>query len=193
MTLVSEFISTQFKAIEVFAAVLSPDSRTSPVEEEVDAFEQLEMTVIERIGSRLLQQSKHFQRMDKACDHLADEVRGLAEIMADQNSRAMMIFTIVTVFFLPPGFVAAYLSMGDGPDGLDFEGLQRRFWTIAGPLTVTVWAVCLFLAFGGAMNSPLDKARATVDEWRVRRAERQATKENGVDEEESPYVVEYGV
>ncbi|KAH7358743.1 hypothetical protein B0T11DRAFT_285092 [Plectosphaerella cucumerina] len=183
MSLVTDFLSAQIKALDVVAAVLSPESRAIPDAGEAAAFEQLEMQVFNRANWHLTKQLEDLERIDKTLNDMDAEVRQRAEIMADQNSRAMMIFTVVTVFFLPPGFVAAYLSMGDGPDGLDFEGIQRRFWTIAGPLTATVWAVCIFLAYEGTESSPLLKGRAALGKWRAEREERREGKAAPVDED----------
>jgi Mg2+ and Co2+ transporter CorA len=183
MSLVTDFLSTQIKALDVVAAVLSPESRTMPNATEAAAFEQLELQVLTRANWHLTKQLEDLERIDKTLTDMDAEVRQRAEIMADQNSRAMMIFTVVTVFFLPPGFVAAYLSMGDGPDGLDFEGIQRRFWTIAGPLTATVWAICIFLAFEGTENSPLVRGQAALGKWRAEREQRRDNRGTAMDED----------
>jgi hypothetical protein len=182
MSLVTDFLSTQIKALDVVAAVFSPESRTIPGAGEAAAFEQLEMQIFNRANWHLTKQLEDLERIDETLTDMDVEVRQRAEIMAEQNSRATRIFTVVTVFFLPPGFVAAYLSIGDEPDGLDFEGIQRRFWTIAGPLTAAVWAFCIFLAFEVTENSPLLKGRAALRKGRAEREERREGKAAPMDE-----------
>jgi hypothetical protein len=81
-------------------------------------------------------------------DQLISTVHEFTEIMKDDHSRAIFVFTVVTVVFLPLSFVAAYLSMNGGPSEADAWGdTQRLFWKIAAPLAIGIGAFCLVVAW----------------------------------------------
>ncbi len=74
------------------------------------------------------------------CKTLVEAVGDWTEIMRDDNDRAILVFTVVTVIFLPLSFVTAYLSMAGGPgtDGWNF--IEARFWEVAAPLAAGIGA-----------------------------------------------------
>ncbi|KAF2874384.1 hypothetical protein BDV95DRAFT_331509 [Massariosphaeria phaeospora] len=73
----------------------------------------------------------------------------LVNIRLEDHGKAILIFTIVTIIFLPLSFVSSFFGMNFS-DIRDMETTQRLFWTIAGSLTVGTVGFALFLAFYGA-------------------------------------------
>ena len=84
----------------------------------------------------------------QSCAELADRARLLAiqnvelvETLQDDNSKAIFIFTMVTVLFLPLSFVAGFF-------GMNVVGISAttstvsHFWEIALPLTFGVVILC---------------------------------------------------
>ncbi|KAK2612698.1 hypothetical protein QQS21_001315 [Conoideocrella luteorostrata] len=78
---------------------------------------------------------------------LIDIVNSSSEITKDDHNRAIFVFTVVTVVFLPLGFVAAYLSMNGGPSNQGWDDTQRLFWRISVPLAVGVGIFCVTVAW----------------------------------------------
>ncbi|KAL9612418.1 MAG: hypothetical protein Q9167_002966 [Letrouitia subvulpina] len=66
-------------------------------------------------------------------------------LMAESNNQAILVFTIVTVVFLPLSFFTSYFGMNI--KGIaDTEKSERYFWTVCGSTTVSI--VILTLLFG---------------------------------------------
>lgn len=67
----------------------------------------------------------------------------LVEIKVEDQGKAVMVFTIVTVIFLPLSFVSSYFSMNTA--GQD----QWVFWAVALSVTFSTVVVALLVAFRG--------------------------------------------
>jgi Mg2+ and Co2+ transporter CorA len=71
----------------------------------------------------------------------------MIEVRKESNSKAIIIFTIVTVVFLPLSFVTSYLGM-NSVDIREGTFNQSLFWMIAIPsaagLIFFLWAVIKF-------------------------------------------------
>jgi hypothetical protein len=59
-----------------------------------------------------------------------------------------MVFTIVTVIFLPLSFVTSYFGMNTA-DIRDMDSRQPLFWAVAIPLTVVTVGSCLLIGYNG--------------------------------------------
>lgn len=75
----------------------------------------------------------------------------LVNIRLEDHGKAILVFTIVTIIFLPLSFISSFFGMNFS-DIRDMERTQRLFWLVAGCLTVATVGFSLFLAFyGGAI------------------------------------------
>jgi hypothetical protein len=75
----------------------------------------------------------------------------LVNIRLEDHGKAILVFTIVTIIFLPLSFISSFFGMNFA-DIRGMESTQRLFWLIAGCLTVGTVGFSLFLAFyGGAI------------------------------------------
>jgi Mg2+ and Co2+ transporter CorA len=75
----------------------------------------------------------------------------LVNIRLEDHGKAILVFTIVTIIFLPLSFISSFFGMNFS-DIRDMEQTQRLFWLVAGSLTVGTVAFSVFLAFyGGAI------------------------------------------
>ena len=107
-----------------------------------------ECKAIDKILVRIQEQTKN-------CDELLDRAKLIAiqnvqlvETFQDDNSKAIFVFTIVTVLFLPMGFVASFF-------GMNVIGISntvttlRHFWTISLSLTFGLVIPCTIAALKG--------------------------------------------
>ncbi|KAI9783672.1 MAG: hypothetical protein M1839_003520 [Geoglossum umbratile] len=78
---------------------------------------------------------------------LSSTAVGLLEIQKEDHGKAIFIFTLVTIIFLPMSFVTGYLGMNTTDIRATGRG-QGFFWAIALPLTVGVMGGALLVAFG---------------------------------------------
>ncbi|KAF3008585.1 hypothetical protein E8E13_007518 [Curvularia kusanoi] len=72
----------------------------------------------------------------------------LVNIRLEDHGKAILVFTIVTIIFLPLSFISSFFGMNFS-DIRDTEQTQRLFWLVAGCLTVATVGFSLFLAFYG--------------------------------------------
>lgn len=79
---------------------------------------------------------------------LEDQNMRLVETLADDNSRAIFIFTFITILFLPLSFVATFF-------GMNVQGINpttsttSHFWAVGAPLTGGILVICLLFVFRG--------------------------------------------
>ncbi|MCJ1397255.1 hypothetical protein MMC11_000447 [Xylographa trunciseda] len=65
---------------------------------------------------------------------------------AERQNKAILIFTIITVVFLPLSFFTSYFGMNTS-DVREMDGGQGLFWAVAGPLSFAVIALAMIFAF----------------------------------------------
>ncbi|KAF2243971.1 hypothetical protein BU26DRAFT_112090 [Trematosphaeria pertusa] len=73
----------------------------------------------------------------------------LVNIRLEDHGKAILVFTIVTIIFLPLSFISSFFGMNFS-DIRNMESTQRLFWIIAGSLTVGTVGFAIFLAFYGS-------------------------------------------
>jgi Mg2+ and Co2+ transporter CorA len=71
------------------------------------------------------------------------------DIIQEDHGKAILVFTIVSVIFLPLSFVSSYLGMNTA-DIRDMELNQALFWQVALPVTVVVVALVLVGAYNAS-------------------------------------------
>jgi Mg2+ and Co2+ transporter CorA len=102
--------------------------------------------ILKAIGGRLIDCTELRERASR----LAIQNVQLVETQLEDNGKAIIIFTVVTIFFLPPTFVTGFFGMNLG--GNNPTGSKDHFWMIALPLTFGVVLLCLFAAFSRSIK-----------------------------------------
>jgi len=75
----------------------------------------------------------------------------LVNIRLEDHGKAILVFTIVTIIFLPLSFVSSFFGM-NVYDIRNMTSTQSLFWIVSGSLTVGTVGFAIFLAFyGGAI------------------------------------------
>ncbi|OAL53637.1 hypothetical protein IQ07DRAFT_677101 [Pyrenochaeta sp. DS3sAY3a] len=89
----------------------------------------------------------------------------LVNIRLEDHGKAILVFTIVTLIFLPLSFISSFFGMNFA-DIRDMERTQGLFWIVAGSLTVGTVAFSVFLAFyGGAIMEWFVTWREKLSGW----------------------------
>jgi len=84
----------------------------------------------------------------RRCAPLSDRTKQILEINEEDHGKAIMVFTIVTVIFLPLSFVTSYFGM-NASDIRDMDQTQAVFWSVAMPLTCMTVGSCLLIGYNG--------------------------------------------
>lgn len=97
----------------------------------------------------------------------------LVNIRLEDHGKAILVFTIVTIIFLPLSFISSFFGMNFS-DIRDMDRTQGLFWVVACSLTFATLAFSLFLAFyGGAI---MEGVMTWKDTRNKRLKRRQATR-----------------
>jgi uncharacterized membrane protein YidH (DUF202 family) len=81
-------------------------------------------------------------------DRLVTRTIQLVNIRLEDHGKAILVFTIVTIIFLPLNFVSSFFGM-NFKDIRDMKRTQWLFWAVALCVTAAVVALSLFVAFSG--------------------------------------------
>ncbi|EKG14464.1 Mg2+ transporter protein CorA-like/Zinc transport protein ZntB [Macrophomina phaseolina MS6] len=136
-------------------------------------YRQLSSSSLEHPVSQLLEnlQREYVDLCDLRdnSNNLLNRTIQLVNMRLEDHGKAILVFTIVTVIFLPLSFVTSFFGMNFS-DIRDMDQTQRLFWIVAASVTVGVVGLASFLAFYGG-----EIVEAFMD-WRESRAARRRTK-----------------
>ncbi|RMZ71165.1 Mg2+ transporter [Pyrenophora seminiperda CCB06] len=82
------------------------------------------------------------------CRPLSNRTKQILEISEEDHGKAIMIFTVVTVIFLPLSFATSYFGMNTA-DIRDMNQTQSLFWSVAIPLTILTVGGCMLIGYNG--------------------------------------------
>ena len=109
---------------------------------------EYERRAIDEIVQSIREQQKSCAELADRAEILAVQNVELVETLQDDNSKAIFIFTMVTVLFLPLSFVAGFF-------GMNVVGITNttstvlHFWAIALPLSLGLIIVCVVVGVKG--------------------------------------------
>ena len=135
----------QTKLIESYTRVL--DDATYPTDiPSRRALFQYERLLLDSCIDNLDDTHDDYRELMRRCGPLSESTKQSAEINEEDHGKAIFVFTVVTVIFMPLSFVTSYLGMNTS-DIRDMENKQSLFWAIALPLTAVTMGSILFMAY----------------------------------------------
>ncbi|KAH3919129.1 hypothetical protein HBI56_100280 [Parastagonospora nodorum] len=122
---------------------------------DVATYRQVSFSHLSDPAAQLLEnlQREHADLVDlrENSNALVNRTIQLVNIRLEDHGKAILVFTIVTMIFLPLSFISSFFGMNFS-DIRDMDNTSRLFWIVAGSLTVGTVAFSVFLAFyGGAI------------------------------------------
>ena len=96
----------------------------------------------------------------------------LVNIRLEDHGKAILVFTVVTIIFLPLNFVTSFFGMNT-VDIRDMTATQSLFWLVAICVTAGVLGASVFLAFQG--GNILERIHLWLDARRERKANAAST------------------
>lgn len=98
--------------------------------------------------SQVEQQGAELKMLQDKCSALKEQVKQAIEVIEENHGKAIRVFTIVTLFFLPLSFVSTFLGMNTTDvDGLKWD--QSIFWITSLPITAMVLILALLYGYKG--------------------------------------------
>ncbi len=120
---------------------------------------------LEATRQKLSQRELEVRALMDCARNLRENLVQTLEILEEDHTKAIRVFTIVTLFFLPLTFVSGFMGMNTA-DIRDTEGDQRVFWQTAVPLTAGVLAIAFVYGY------KWEVIRDGAAKWRAERAGR---------------------
>ncbi|KAJ5480061.1 hypothetical protein N7530_005570 [Penicillium desertorum] len=145
LAIIERISQEQRNALVNYRSVLDPSSFRITTESRVSAFE-LEKEQLNQHISQIDADITVIGFLVEKLDSLATQTSKGVDVRQEDQAKAILVFTIVTVVFMPLSFFTSYLGMNTS-DIRDMESSQSLFWTISIPLTVVIIAVILSVAF----------------------------------------------
>ncbi|KAL4755701.1 uncharacterized protein BDW70DRAFT_165200 [Aspergillus foveolatus] len=102
--------------------------------------------ILQAIHADLQEQEEVFAELIKRANILERQIVQRVDIIQEDHGKAILVFTIVSVIFLPLSFVSSYMGMNTA-DIRNMELNQALFWQVALPVTVIVVALVLVGAY----------------------------------------------
>ncbi|KAI4148954.1 MAG: hypothetical protein L6R39_002652 [Caloplaca ligustica] len=117
--------------------------------------ENLEVTAIDMLRRRIYWTKRKSENLPRILNELKSSLDVLFQLrtieqnelalLAESNNNAILVFTIVTIIFLPLSFFTSYFGM-NLKGVIDTDRTERYFWAVCG--TVTVCVVSMTILFG---------------------------------------------
>ena len=147
VAIVNDILMQQEKVLQAFRGYLEPSSFKRPSTARKLRF-GFEKKGIERILTSIREQLRNCTELRERARVLAVQNVHLVETLQDDNSRAIFIFTFITVLFLPLSFVAGFFGMNVvGISGT--HSTTKHFWVIAAPITGGIMILCAIIVRWG--------------------------------------------
>lgn len=97
---------------------------------------------------QLIERRREIDNLATRLRILKDQVKQTIEIMEEDHGKAIRVFTVVTLFFLPLSFVSSFLGMNTA-DVRNSEWNQGLFWITGIPITVAVLSLAFIYGYKG--------------------------------------------
>jgi Mg2+ and Co2+ transporter CorA len=162
---------------------LPGDPPVSPRSTQNTFHHPLTASPIAKLQDNLQRELSDLQDLRDNANTLVSRTIQLVNLRMESSSKAMLVFTVVTIIFLPLNFVTSFFGMNVS-DIRNMQATQSLFWLVAMCVTAGVFVASIFLAFQG--GKILDRMLLWIDA-RKERAALKAPAYNGNFRLASPY------
>jgi hypothetical protein len=162
---------------------LPGDPPVSPRSTHNTFYHPMTASPIAKLQDNLQRELFDLQDLRDNANTLVSRTIQLVNLRMESSSKAMLVFTVVTIIFLPLNFVTSFFGMNVS-DIRNMQATQSLFWLVAMCVTAGVFVASIFLAFQG--GKLLDRMLLWIDA-RKERAALKAPAYNGNFRLASPY------
>ena len=163
VAIVNDILMQQENVLQAFRGYLEPSSFKRPSTARKLRFE-FEKKGIERSLTSIREQLRNCIELRERARVLAVQNVHLVETLQDEYSRAILVFTFITVLFLPLTFVAGFFGMNvAGIAGT--TSTTNDFWKIALPVTGGIMVLCITVVLGERIRFAAAYCIALAETW----------------------------
>ncbi|KAF2633060.1 hypothetical protein BU25DRAFT_323702, partial [Macroventuria anomochaeta] len=142
-----EVNTQQSKLISNYTSVLDDATYEKDVASRRAMF-PYERMLLESCQDSLKMTDQEYRYLLARCGPLSDSTKQSLEINEEDHGKAILVFTVVTIIFLPLSFVTSFLGMNT-TDIRDMGSSSTLFWAIAIPLTAVTMGSVLYIGYNG--------------------------------------------
>ena len=113
----------------------------------------LSLTVLNNLLENVNQRIRKFEELLVEAQSALAQSRSLK---SESNNKAILVFTVTTIIFLPLSFVTSYLGMNTS-DLRNMQSGQTLFWAIGAPVAFLVFGIALLAAYYGEVTHRLTR------------------------------------
>jgi Mg2+ and Co2+ transporter CorA len=139
---------------------LPGDPLAAPRPTQNTTYHPLTASPIAKLQDNLQRELSDLQDLRDNANTLVSRTIQLVNLRMESSSKAMLVFTVVTIIFLPLNFVTSFFGMNVS-DIRDMQATQSLFWLVAMCVTAGVFVASIFLAFQG--GKLLDRMLLWID------------------------------
>ncbi|KAI1376536.1 hypothetical protein F4677DRAFT_81099 [Hypoxylon crocopeplum] len=139
-----KLVDCQIEILQKVAKVTDPHG-TRETKERLVQYE-LECEFMEGLQNKLYHTEVQIDQLQRKVAHLKIQVVQVLEVLEEGHGKAIRVFTLVTLFFLPMSFVTSFLGMNTS-DIRNTGNDSRFFWLIALPFTAGVVGVAFLYGY----------------------------------------------
>ena len=137
----------QWAKVMDYKDVIAPESFRVTSHSRMSLYD-LEHFLLDRIARQLRGELDQYFKLGDSAPQLAKTTKERVEVQQEDHGKAILVFTIVTITFLPLSFVSSLFGMNTS-DIRSLQSGQWLFWAVALPLTVSVVALASFIGYRG--------------------------------------------
>ncbi|KAF1974731.1 hypothetical protein BU23DRAFT_89784 [Bimuria novae-zelandiae CBS 107.79] len=147
LDVIDDVFGDQLFTLRALKQVLNSKSYRITTHARISAFQRFEEKLMKKTITHLHRSRAEIHEIQAQIDRTAESLRYNLEIAEEGQSKAILVFTLVTIIFLPLSFVANVFGMNTA-DIRDTEKSQGVFCAVALPLTAAIGAISLLVAYG---------------------------------------------
>jgi hypothetical protein len=175
LELINSVHSQQYEAMANLTKVLDSASFRITSHVRIDAFQRVEEFASESLSAANKERERSSKKLHNQIEKTAQVLRYNIEVAEEGDSKAVLVFTLVTIIFLPLSFVASLFGMNTA-DMRNLENNQSIFWAVALPLTALIGGLSLVVAYGGTqLRERFDKFRERARKGRNDKSSRRTS------------------
>ncbi|KAK2735190.1 hypothetical protein FQN57_001330 [Myotisia sp. PD_48] len=145
LKIISAISKNQRLILSDYQKVLRPNSFRKTTESRISSFEFERERLQDTINAVDADLNQIKLLLNKA-EYLSEQTLRGIEVRQEDHGKAIMVFTVVTVIFLPMSFVTSFFGMNT-VDIRDMSRTQSFFWSISIPLTTLIIVGTLLIGY----------------------------------------------
>lgn len=160
----------QRELLDNYRCLISVGVSTEASTEDAERRRDLEQSHLQHQLEQLEKEVSKIDGLGRKSEDLKKQVRQAIEILDEGHGKAIRVFTIVTLFFLPLSFVSTFLGMNTTDvDGLKWD--QSIFWATSLPVTAAVLMLAFLYGYKSDEISDWVKQHVRMHSLRLRDAD----------------------